>query len=180
MSPHGDQQHGVSIRMACMNSGVPQHAALPHYVDTLNSHCCAWLKACVSPLFLSPPAAPRWPMPGPKLAIPRPPPTHPACAAPPHLPIQQPPHRRTSLAAARSTLSMPTPARPTTFSRPLAASITSRVTCPGRRGRCGQGQEGKGTQRSIDPCWLQPLEAGLAPPAQLASLPAFRHVDRNI
>lgn len=34
-----------------------------------------------------------------------------------------------SEAAARSTLSMPTPARPTTFRRPLEASNTSRVIC---------------------------------------------------
>ena len=33
-----------------------------------------------------------------------------------------------SVAAARSTLSMPTPARPTTLRRPLEASITSRDT----------------------------------------------------
>ena len=33
------------------------------------------------------------------------------------------------MAAVRSTLSTPTPARPTTFSRPFAASITARVTC---------------------------------------------------
>ena len=33
------------------------------------------------------------------------------------------------MALARSTLSTPTPARPTTFSRPLAASNTSLVTC---------------------------------------------------
>ena len=36
-----------------------------------------------------------------------------------------------SEAAARSTLSMPTPARPTTLSRPLEASNTSRVICRG-------------------------------------------------
>ena len=34
-----------------------------------------------------------------------------------------------SVAAARSTLSIPTPARPTTLRRPLAAWKTSRVTC---------------------------------------------------
>ena len=35
---------------------------------------------------------------------------------------------RASVAAVRSTLSMPTPARPTTRRRPLAASKTARVT----------------------------------------------------
>lgn len=36
---------------------------------------------------------------------------------------------RTSVAAPRSTLSIPTPARPTTRRRPFDASNTSRVTC---------------------------------------------------
>lgn len=41
------------------------------------------------------------------------------------------PPRLTSVAAARSTLSTPTPARPTTFKRPLLASNTARVICGG-------------------------------------------------
>ena len=53
----------------------------------------------------------------------------------------------TSEAAARSTLSMPTPARPTTLSRPLLASNTSRVICSsggGQRGCRGGGGGGRG------------------------------------
>lgn len=41
----------------------------------------------------------------------------------------------TSVAATRSTLSMPTPARPTTLRRPLEASNTSRVTCVIKQGK---------------------------------------------
>lgn len=39
------------------------------------------------------------------------------------------PSQHTSVAACRSTLSIPTPALPTTFKRPLLASKTARVTC---------------------------------------------------
>ncbi len=46
----------------------------------------------------------------------------------------------TSVAAARSTLSTPTPARPTTFKRPLAASNTARVTWHGSSSTAEQGR----------------------------------------
>ncbi len=66
--------------------------------------------------------------------------------------LPYPTGRRASVAAPRSTLSTPTPARPTTFSRPLAASMTARVTCAAPHTLCAWRPGGVPARTPAPPC----------------------------